>query len=234
MRCRLSGHYPQDMGHQLLTLALAFDACQGKSLIRRTSFGAMSCELGQGQRMCVVDAAAKEAAVARFLREYPQTEQAGYGHPALVGCTDVAWSQIPGCPAEFPVLLRGLLVQVAGPEALRVLDNVLMNSVFHVSPAMSAALPFLIRLAALPDIAVRSGLVDLLVVAAELSRSVDAGNERQVLLLGNEFDHPEREWCRSAFAAHAPALHALLEDKTLPHGLISAADRECLLKAVEP
>lgn len=184
--------------------------------------------------MCVVDAAAKEAAVARFLREYPQTEQAEYAHPALVGCTDVAWSQIPGCPTELPVLLRGLFDQVAGPEALRVLDNVLMSSVFHVSPAMSAALPFLIRLAALPDIAVRSGLVDLLVVAAELSQPVDADNERQVLLLGNECDHPEREWCRAAFATHAPALHALLEDKSLPDGLISAADRECLLKAIEP
>ncbi|WP_157858076.1 hypothetical protein [Streptomyces durhamensis] len=217
-----------------MTSALAFDARPGKSLIRRTSFGVMSCELGQGQRMCVVDAAAKEAAVARFLREYPETEQAEYGHPALVGCTDVAWSQIPGCPAELPALLRGLLDQVAGPEALRVLDNVLMNSVFHVSPALSAALPFLIRLAALPDIAVRSGLVDLLVVAAELSQPVDADNERRVLLLGNECDHPEREWCRAAFAAHAPALRALLEAETLPDGLISAADRECLLRAAEP
>ncbi|MEU8030820.1 hypothetical protein AB0C13_19625 [Streptomyces sp. NPDC049099] len=123
---------------------------------------------------------------------------------------------------------------MAGPEALRVLDNVLLNSVFHVSPAMSAALPFLIRLAALPDIVVRSGLVDLLVVAAELSQLVDADNERQVLLLGNECDHPEREWCRAAFAAHASALRALLADETLPGGLISGADRECLLKAIEP
>ncbi|MFI5824919.1 hypothetical protein ACIA8I_38480 [Streptomyces rishiriensis] len=183
--------------------------------------------------MCVVDAAAKEAAVARFLREYPQIERAECGLPALLGCAAVAWSQIPGCPAGIPVLLRGLLDQIAGPEALRVLDNVLMNSVFHVSAAMPAALPFLIRLAGLPDIAVRSGLVDLLVVAAELSQPVDADNERQVLLLGNECDHPEREWCRAAFAAHASALRALLADETLPDGLISADDRECLLKAVE-
>jgi hypothetical protein len=183
--------------------------------------------------MCAVDAAAKEGAVARFLREYPQIEQAECGHPALLGCADVAWSQIPGCPAGTPALLRGLLDQVAGPEALRVLDNVLMNSVFHVSAAMPAALPFLIRLAALPDIRVRSGLIDLLIVAAELSQPVDADNERQVLLLGNECDHPEREWCRDAFAAHAPALRALLADETLPDGLISTDDRECLLKAVE-
>lgn len=184
--------------------------------------------------MCVVDAAAKEAAVARILREYPQMEQAECDHHALLGCADVAWSQIPGCPAGIPPLLRGLLDQVAGPEALRVLGNVSMNSVFHVSTAMPPALPFLISLAAVPDIAVRPGLVDLLVVAAELSQPVDADNERQVLLLGNDCDHPEREWCRAAFAAHASALRALSEDKALTDGLISADDRECLLKAVEP
>ncbi|MEV6175725.1 hypothetical protein [Streptomyces sp. NPDC052015] len=59
-------------------------------------------------------------------------------------------------------------------------------------------------------------------------------NERQVLLLGNDCDHPEREGCRAAFAAHASALRALSEDETLPDGLISADDRECLLKTVEP
>ncbi|MFC7267275.1 hypothetical protein [Streptomyces lutosisoli] len=183
--------------------------------------------------MCVLDVAAKEAAVAQFLREYPQIEQAECDHPALVGCAEAAWSQAPGCPAGIPVLLRGLLDQAAGPEALRVLGNVLMDSVFHVSAAMSTALPFLIRLAAVPDIAMRPGLVDLLVVAAELSQPVVADNERQVLLLGNDCDHLEREWCRAAFAAHASALRALLEDETLADRLISADDRECLLKAVE-
>lgn len=184
--------------------------------------------------MCVTDAAAKEAAVARFLREHPLVEQAECDHPALLGCADVAWSQIPGCPAGMPVLLRGLVDPVAGPEAVRVLGNVLLNSVFQVSTAMPAALPFLISLAAVPDIAVRRGLVDLLVAAAELSQPVDADHERQVLLLGSDCDHPEREWCRAAFAAHASALCALLEDESLPDGLLSADDRESLLKAVEP
>lgn len=184
--------------------------------------------------MCVMDAAVKEAAVARFLREYPQIERAACDHPALLGCADVDWSQIPGCPVGVPVLLRGLLDEVVGPEALPVLGNVLMNSVFHVSAVMSAVLPFLIRLAAVPDIAVRPGLVDLLVVAAELSSAVDTDDERQVLLFGKDCDHPEREWCRAAFAVHASALRALLEDESLPDGLISADDRECLLKAMEP
>jgi hypothetical protein len=184
--------------------------------------------------MCVVEMAAKEAAVARFLHEHPQIEQAGFDPPALLGCADVAWSQIPGCPAGIPVLLRGLLDRNAGPEALRVLGNVLMDSVIRTSAAMPAVLPFLIRLAALPHTAVRPGLVDLLVVAAELSQPVDADDERQVLLLGNDCDHPEREACRAAFAAHASELRALLEDETLPSELISADDRECLLKAAEP
>ncbi|MFD3609315.1 hypothetical protein ACFWXA_14785 [Streptomyces atroolivaceus] len=116
------------------------------------------------------------------------------------------------------------------------LGNTLMDGVFHTSAAMSAALPFLIRLAAAADIgiAVRPGLVDLLIVAAELSQPVDAGNERHVLLLGNDRDHPEREWCRAAFTAHASALRALLDDSTFPDGLISENDRECLRRVVEP
>ncbi|XIE81558.1 hypothetical protein AB6O49_34230 [Streptomyces sp. SBR177] len=159
-----------------------------------------------------MDAAVKEAAVSRFLREYPQMERVAGDHPALLGCTDIDWSQIPGCPAGIPVLLRSLLDKVAGPAALPVLGNVLMNSVFHVSAVMPAVLPFLIRLAAVPGIAVRSGLVDILVVAAELSSSVDADDERQVMMLGKDCDHPEREWCRAAFAAHASDLRALLEE----------------------
>ncbi|MFJ2752119.1 hypothetical protein [Streptomyces sp. NPDC087297] len=178
-----------------------------------------------------MDTAVKEAAVARFLREYPQIERAACDHPALLGCADVDWSQIPGSPVGIPVLLRGLLDEVAGPEALRVLGNVLMNSIFHASATMPAALPFLIGLAGVPGFAVRPGLVELLVVAAEVSLPVDAADERQVLLFGNDCDHPERERVRAAFAAHASALSALLEDETLP---ISADDRECLLKVVKP
>ncbi|MGX1506128.1 UNVERIFIED_CONTAM: hypothetical protein RKD43_004753 [Streptomyces graminofaciens] len=211
-------------------LVLAFDASSGKSFadaVRGDVVGAGAVE------MCVMDTAVKEAAVARFLREHPEMEQAACDHPPLLGCADVDWSQIPGCPAGVPALLRGLLDEAVGPEALPVLENLLMNSVFHMSAVMPAALPFLIRLAAVPDIAVRPDLVGLLVVAAELSSSVDA-DERQVLLFGKDSDHPEREWCRAAFAAHASALRALLEDGTLPAGLISADDRECLLRALEP
>ncbi|MFD8635951.1 hypothetical protein [Streptomyces sp. NPDC059533] len=181
-----------------------------------------------------MDAAAKEAAIARFLSEYPQTGQAECDHPALVGCADADWSQVPGCPAGIPVLFRGLLDQAAGPEALRVLENVLMNSIFHPSSAMPIALPFLIRLAAVPDIVVRPGVVELLVVVAELSQPVEADSEGRAGLFGKDCDHPEREWCRAVFAAHASELRALLEDESLPDGLLGADDRERLLKAVEP
>lgn len=184
--------------------------------------------------MCVTDAAVKAADVARFLRAHPELEQAACDHPALLGCADVDWSQIPGCPAGVPVLLRGLLDETVGPEAMPVLENLLMNSVFHVSAVMPAALPFLIRLAAVPGIAVRPDVVGLLVVAAELSSSVDADDERQVLLFGSDSDHPERERCRAVFATHSSALRALLEDGALPAGLISAHDRECLSRALEP
>ncbi|WP_435190165.1 hypothetical protein [Streptomyces sp. bgisy126] len=181
--------------------------------------------------MCGVDPAVKEAAVARFLREHPEVERAVPEHPALRGWADVDWSAVPGCPAGMPVVLRGLLDEAAGPEALTVLDNVLMNGVFHMSPVMPVALPFLIRLAAVPGTAVRRDLIDILIVAAELSSPADT--ESQVLLVGEERDHPERGACRAALRAHAAALRALLEDETLPDGLIGADDRECLLKAVE-
>ncbi|MBB1254470.1 hypothetical protein H3146_14015 [Streptomyces sp. OF3] len=182
----------------------------------------------------MTDPVANEAAVVRFLREYPHVERGVCDHPALRGCTDVGWAEIPGCPAGVPFLLRGLLDDEAGPEALTVLGSVLMNSVFHVSTVMPAALPFLIRLAAVPDLAVRSGLVDLLVVAAQMSSPVDADDERQVLLFGQDCDHPERERCRAAFATYARDVLALLEDEPLSGGLISAEDRECLLGAVKP
>ncbi|MFC8701058.1 hypothetical protein ACH4VQ_15595 [Streptomyces anulatus] len=181
-----------------------------------------------------MDAAVKEAAVARFLREYPDMRRAVGDHPELLGCADVDWSRIPGCPAGVPALLHALLDETAGPAALPVLENVLMNSVFHMSAVMPAVLPFLIRLAAVPDTAVRSDLVELLVVAAELSLPVDADDERQVLLFGKDSDHPEREWCRAAFAAHASDLRVLLKEGTFPDALISVDDRECLLRAVNP
>ncbi|MFJ8692063.1 hypothetical protein [Streptomyces roseolilacinus] len=184
--------------------------------------------------MCVVEAAAEEAAVIRFLRTHPQAGRAGRDHPALQGCAEASWARIPGCPAGIPALFQGLLDPAVGPEALRLLGNVLLDGVFHLGAAMPTALPFLIRLAADPGIAVRSGLVDLVVVAAELSRPVDADDARAVLLFGDDGDHPERERCRAVFVEQASALRALLDDETLPDGLIGADDRDRLRDAMTP
>ncbi|MFI5490672.1 hypothetical protein [Micromonospora echinaurantiaca] len=178
--------------------------------------------------MCVVDAAAKQAAVARFLEEYAQVGRSGNEHPALRGCAEIAWSEIPGCPADLPYLFYGLLDQVAAPEAARVLTNVLMGGVFHLSAAVPAALPFLLRLAADPEISVRSDMLDVVVVTAELSQPVDADNERAVLLLGNDSDHPERELCRNVFTAHASLVRTLLHDDT-----VDAADKAVLQQVME-
>ncbi|MET7666943.1 hypothetical protein [Micromonospora luteifusca] len=176
-----------------------------------------------------MDAADRKAAVARFLQEHAQVRRADNEHPALRGCAEIAWSKIPGCPAGIPFLFQGLLDRATAPEAERVLSNVLMGSVFHLSAAMPAALPFLLRLAADPEISVRSDLLDLVVVAAELSQPVDASNERAVLLLGKDSDHPEREQCRAAFSEHASLLRVLLDDDTL-----NAADRATLQQVVGP
>ncbi|MEV4428977.1 hypothetical protein AB0K23_27050 [Streptomyces sp. NPDC049602] len=181
--------------------------------------------------MCVVDAEAKEAAVARFLREHPEAGKPASAHPALQSCTDAVWSGVAGCPAGIPALFHCLPDQAAGPEAVAVLGNVLMDDIFHVSAAMPAALPFLIGLAADPDIPTRSDVVDLLALAAHLSAPVDADDERSVLLLGHDDDHPERGRCRAAFREHASALRALLDDTTLPDGFLSADDREGLRAA---
>ncbi|MEU4640802.1 hypothetical protein [Micromonospora sp. NPDC023814] len=169
--------------------------------------------------MCVVDAAAKEAAVGRFLQQYPQVSAAEGDHPGLRGCAEVLWSAIPGCPAGIPSLFYGLLDQVAAPEAARVLTNVLMDGVFHLSAAMPAALPFLLRLAADPDVPVRTELLDLVMITVELSQPVDGDDERAVLLLGSDSDHPERERCRRVLSDHASLL------RMLPDGTLTQASR---------
>ncbi|MFD7711087.1 hypothetical protein ACFV6E_13740 [Streptomyces sp. NPDC059785] len=122
-------------------------------------------------------------------------------------------------------MLRGLLDPAAAPEAERVLTNVLMDNVFQMSAAMPAALPFLFRLLAERQLPVRSELLDILLVAAEFSLPVDPGDERAVLLLGSDDDHPEREQCRAVFAEHASLL------TKLPAGWIDAADRARLERA---
>lgn len=169
--------------------------------------------------MCVMDVAAKEAEVARFLHMYPQAARAGSGHPGLHGCEDVRWSDFPGCPAEIPALLRGLLDQAAASEAQRVLTNTMFNSIVEMNAAVPTVLPFLLRLADDPQVPERSGLLDHLVMVAEFSEPVDADNEAAVLWFGRDSDHLEREQCRAVFAEHASVVEMLPEELINPDGL---------------
>ncbi|MFI8895208.1 hypothetical protein [Streptomyces paradoxus] len=181
--------------------------------------------------MCRITAAGKEAAVARFLREFPEAPRTGRDHPALRGCEEIAWADFPGCPAGVPALLRSLLDPTAAAEAERVLCAVLMDSAFTLGPAMPAALPFLLRLAADPAVSVRTELVEVLFVVAELSHPVDGCSEQAIRFLGSDRDHPERARCRAVFSEHAELVRGLLDDRTLPDGLIPPDERASLLKA---
>ncbi|CAL9293458.1 hypothetical protein [Streptomyces sp. SudanB52_2052] len=114
------------------------------------------------------------------------------------------------------------------------LGNVLMDGVFRMGPAMPAALPFLLRLAAGPETSRRTGLVELLLVVAELSAPVDGGGERAVRVFGSDRDHPERAQCRAVFAQHADLVRGLLDDRTLPDGFFGPDERVSLLRAATP
>ncbi|WP_141698385.1 hypothetical protein [Streptomyces lushanensis] len=171
-----------------------------------------------------MDVAVKEAAIARFLHEYPQAADAGRGHPALHGCEEVRWSEFSGCPAAIPILLYGLLDQAAAAEAQRVLTNT-MFSIAEMNPAMPEVLPFLLRLAGDPQVPERSGLLDRLVTVADYSEPIDSGNEAMTLWFGNDNDHPERVQCRDVFEQHASVV------AMLPEGLITPDSRAKLRQA---
>lgn len=166
--------------------------------------------------MCSTDVAAKEAAIARFLQDYPRAVDAGRGHPALRGCEDVRWSEFAECPAAIPALLHGLLDQAAAPEAKRVLTNSILNSVREMNAAMPAVLPFLFRLASDPQVPVQSGLLDLLVSIAGFSKPIDVGNEAMVRWFGSDSDHPEREQSRAVFTEHASVVAMLAAQLNSP------------------
>lgn len=160
--------------------------------------------------------AVKEAAIARFLHQYPRAVDAGRGHPALQGCEDVRWSEFPECPTAIPVLLHGLLDQAAASEAERVLANSILNSISEMNAAMPVVLPFLFRLASDPQVPARSGLLDLLVSVAGFSEPIDTESEAMVRWFGSDSDHPEREQCRAVFVEYASVVAMLAEELSSP------------------
>jgi hypothetical protein len=175
--------------------------------------------------MCEHDLEAREAVIAHFLNKFPQVLHVDGTHPALQGIRDIAWAEIPGCPAAVPEVFSGLLDAEACEEASRVLGIVLMDDLFHLSAAMPSALPFLIRLAADRHVAARSSVTDLLVLAAELSQPIsEATEQRWAQLLGTDDERPERAKCLQVLAADEIVLQALPDDSTL----LTAGDRSAL------
>ncbi|MEV3970438.1 hypothetical protein AB0K68_20180 [Streptomyces sp. NPDC050698] len=168
--------------------------------------------------------AAKEAAIARFLQEYPQAADVGRRHPALDGCEEIRWSEFPQCPAALPALLYRLLDPAAATEAQRVLINTLFT-IAEMNPAVPHVLPFLLRLADEPQVPERSRLLEYLTMVADYSEPVETANEALVQWFGSDSEHPERERCRAVFAQHAHIV------ETLPDGLIAPACRARLRRA---
>ncbi|MFD8142870.1 hypothetical protein [Streptomyces sp. NPDC059708] len=176
--------------------------------------------------MCTMSGAAEAAMVAGFLAEYPRAGRPGTGeHPALRGCDEVPWADFPGCTPEVPALLYALLDPAAGHEAQRVLEHVLMSHMSLLGPATPAALPFLLGLAAEPELPAREPLLGFLSFAAELCRPVRPGEEG---FWATEEDSKAHERCRAAFAAHAHLVRALADDESLPDGLLDADGRAAL------
>ncbi|MEV7088079.1 hypothetical protein AB0O07_19680 [Streptomyces sp. NPDC093085] len=156
----------------------------------------------------------KEAAIERFLQEYPRAAEAGRGHPALQGCEEIDWAGFPACPARIPTLLRAVLEPVAASAAAHTLTHCLIDSIAAMNPAAPAALPFLLRLAGDPGVTERAALLDLLVLVAGFAESVDGECAAMTLWYGSEAEHPERALCRAVFAEYARVVEAVGEHLT--------------------
>ncbi|MER6225549.1 hypothetical protein ABT189_34215 [Streptomyces sp900105755] len=183
--------------------------------------------------MCKVDhEAAAVAATTALAAAHPHLEQTTAPHPALAGYEDVEWASVTGCPADVPVVLRGLLDPDAAESAERALDWVVMSGPMSISAAMPAVVPYLLRLTADPSVPRRKELLGILLVAAALSAPTDPGNARRLAIGGREQDHPERALCRAAFAADAVWVRRLLADEELLAAAgLDADDRESLVEA---
>ncbi|MFF7472522.1 hypothetical protein [Streptomyces sp. NPDC008092] len=150
----------------------------------------------------------------------------------------MAWSALPGCPVDVPVVLRGLLDPDAAEMAERALDWFVMSGPMSISATMPAVVPYLLRLTVDPSVPRRNELLALVLVAAVLSAPTAPtaptapGNARQLAIGGPEEDHPERALCRAAFVANADRVRQLLADDDLLAGLeLDDEDRASLAEA---
>ncbi|MER5792219.1 hypothetical protein [Streptomyces sp. NPDC001980] len=144
----------------------------------------------------------------------------------------MAWSSLPGCPVDVPVVLRGLLDPDAAEMAERALGWFVMSGPMSISATMPAVVPYLLRLTADRSVPRRKELFDLVLLAAALSAPTDPDNPRQPAIGGLEEDHPERALCRAAFVADADRVRRLLADDELLTGLgLDDDDRASLVEA---
>lgn len=103
-------------------------------------------------------------------------------------CAAAAGSSGRGSPGAPPGFRRCCADCSIGPRPPRRRGCSATSSwrgVFQTGPAMPAALPYLIRLTAEPEASVRSRLLELLLLVAEFSHSVDREGERAVQLFGS-------------------------------------------------
>ncbi|WP_223838016.1 hypothetical protein [Streptomyces venezuelae] len=136
-----------------------------------------------------------------------------------MGCEEVVWSELPGCTDGVPALLYGLVDPDTAEVAGRALSLLVMAGPMQISAAMPAVVPYLLRLAADPEVPRRGLHFDLVLVAAALSEPVDPGE-------------PERARCRAAFEADAVWVRRLLADDQLPEGEpLRQDERDSLLRA---
>ncbi|MFB7958423.1 hypothetical protein [Streptomyces sp. NPDC056045] len=131
-----------------------------------------------------------------------------------------------------PALLYGLVDPDAAEVAGQTLSWLVMAGPMHISAAMAAIVPYLLRLAADPEVPHRGKHFDLILVAAALSEPANPGNPRDLAINGPEEEHPERALCRKAFEVNAVWVRRLLADDQLPEGdPLLQEERDSLLRA---
>ncbi|MFC9589832.1 hypothetical protein ACFTUC_08565 [Streptomyces sp. NPDC056944] len=114
--------------------------------------------------------------------------------------------------------MYGLVDPDAAEDAGRTLRWLVMAGPMRISAAMHAFVPYLLRLAADPEVPHRGQHFETVLVAAALSETVDPGIAWDLAVNGPEEEHPERALCRRVFEDNAAWVRRLLADDQLLEG----------------
>jgi hypothetical protein len=132
---------------------------------------------------------------------------AGCGVPELLdGASDVDWALLQhayGSAEQVPEWLAGLLSPMTATEALDHLDTSIYHQGGAVYTAAAAALPFLIRLAAHPEVPGRAGVLDLVGKFARLQNAIVEPWKSK----------PEAVTCRTAIYDAFDVFRSLLDEE---------------------